>query len=244
MHSRQKMDIFLPSIRDNDVPTVIMIHGGAWKYGNKRSLIHLQKFLFKNGITTVNINYRLVSPKKSITYKEQLQDIDIALQKANELLPKANLSPNNYILLGESAGGHLALIYGYQNPDKIKKIISLSGPTDFFSPQFTSSFYSKYSLPTIEKVVGKPYNRQNISPEFIEASPIAQVTSVPTLHFQGGRDFLVNKNQGYSLDSALTAHGIEHQFIFMEKAGHIPRRFSKKKRDSIIYPAILNWIKN
>ncbi|WP_449398907.1 hypothetical protein [Chryseobacterium wanjuense] len=33
--------------------------------------------------------------------------------------------------MGESAGGHLALLYGYQNPEQIKKIISLSGRNRF-----------------------------------------------------------------------------------------------------------------
>jgi acetyl esterase/lipase len=68
--------------------------------------------------------------------------------------------------LGESAGGHLALLYGYQNPDKIKKIISLSGPTDFYSPEYLNSFYSKYSSPTIQKVVGTKFLRKNLSEEF------------------------------------------------------------------------------
>ena len=243
MHSRQKMDLFLPAEYPETTPTIVMVHGGAWKYGNKRSLIHVQKFLFKNGFPTVNINYRLVSKKKGITYKDQLNDIGLAIEKMNDLTGKAKLQKNNYIILGESAGAHLSLLYGYKNPDQIKKIISLSGPTDFFSPTFTNSFYSKYSLPTIEKVVGLKYNRKDIPNEFVEASPIANISNVPTLLFQGNRDFLVNKHQGFMLDSALTSQNIEHKLIVMDKSGHIPRQFSKTKRDSIIYPAILDWIK-
>lgn len=243
-HKRQKADIFLPSDYPENSPVVLLIHGGAWTLGKKEHMIQIQKMLFKNNIPSINMNYRLVSKSKKITYREQLEDINLVIAKFNELAQKAELQPNNYILLGESAGGHLALLYGYQNPDKIKKIISLSGPTDFYSPEYLNSFYSKYSSPTIQKVVGTKFLRKNLSEEFKKASPIAHISNVPTLHFQGNQDFLVSPKQGITLDSALTAQNVPHKFIFMENTGHVPRFFSRKKRDSIIYPNILEWIKD
>lgn len=241
-HKRQKMDVFLPADYAKDTPVVLIVHGGAWKYGRKEHMIHIQKMLFNHHIPSININYRLVS--KHLTYREQLEDIKSAVEKFNSLSEKAELLPDNYILLGESAGAHLALLYGYQNPHQIKKIISLSGPTDFYSSQYLHSFYSKYSSGTIQKVVGTKFDRKNLSEEFRKASPIANVTNVPTLLFQGNQDFLVNQKQGLALDSVLTEMKVPHKLIFMDKTGHAPRFFNKKKRDSIIYPAILEWIKN
>lgn len=240
-HKRQKMDIFLPAEYPKETPVVLIIHGGAWKYGRKEHMIHIQKMLFNNNTPSINMNYRLVS--KHFTYREQLQDISSAIEKFNSLAEKAELLPDNYILLGESAGGHLALLYGYQNPDKVKKIISLSGPTDFYSHQYLNSFYSKYTSNTIQKVVGTKFDRKNLSEEFQKASPVANISNVPTLLFQGNQDFLVNQKQGLALDSALTQMNIPHKLVFMENTGHAPRFFSKKKRDSIIYPNILEWIK-
>lgn len=240
-HKRQKMDIFLPAGYQIESPVVLILHGGAWKYGRKEHMIKIQKMLFENGIPSINMNYRLVS--KNLTYRDQLEDIRSVIEKFNSLAEKADLLPDNYIILGESAGGHLALLYGYQNSDKIKKIISLSGPTDFYSQEYLSSFYSKYTSGTVRKMVGTAFDRKNLSEEFRKASPIANITNVPTLLFQGNQDFLVNQKQGLALDSALTAMNIPHKFIFMDKTGHAPRFFSKKKRDSIIYPNILEWIK-
>ncbi|KIC64328.1 alpha/beta hydrolase [Chryseobacterium taiwanense] len=241
-HQRQKMDVFLPSDYPENSPVVLIVHGGAWTLGKKEHMIQIQKMLFKNNIPSINMNYRLVSKSKKITYKEQLEDIGSAITKFNSLAQKAELQPNNYIILGESAGGHLALLYGYQNPNQIKKIISLSGPTDFYSPEYLHSFYSKYSSPTIQKMVGTKFHRENLSEEFKKASPIANISNVPTLLFQGNQDFLVNQKQGLALDSALTAQNIPHKFVYMKNAGHAPRFFSKTKRDSIIYPNILEWI--
>ncbi|OCA76045.1 esterase [Chryseobacterium artocarpi] len=243
-HKRQKMDVFLPKDYAEDSPVVLIVHGGAWTMGKKEHMIQIQKMLFENKIPSINMNYRLVSHRKKITYKEQLEDIGSAIQKFNSLAEKAELQTNNYILLGESAGGHLALLYGYRNPDQIKKIISLSGPTDFYSTEYLKSFYSQYTSPTFQKVVGTKFERKALSEAFKEASPIANITNVPTLLFQGNNDFLVNQHQGKAMDSALTRMNVPHKFIFMERTGHVPRFFSKRKRDSIIYPNILNWIKN
>ena len=241
-HKRQKMDVFLPSDYPQNSPVILIVHGGAWKYGRKEHMIQIQKMLFENNIPSINMNYRLVS--KHFTYRDQLEDINAVIEKFNSLSEKAELLPNNYILLGESAGGHLALLYGYQNPDKIKKIISLSGPTDFYSHDYLKSFYSKYTSGSIQKVVGTKFNRKNLSEDFQKASPIANVTNVPTLLFQGNQDFLVNQKQGLALDSVLTKMDIPHKLVFMDKTGHAPRFFNKKKRDSIIYPNILEWIRN
>lgn len=235
-HKRQKMDVFLPANYPQNSPVILIVHGGAWKYGRKEHMIQIQKMLFENNIPSINMNYRLVS--KRFTYRDQLDDINSVIEKFNTLSEKAELLPNNYIILGESAGGHLALLYGYQNPDKIKKIISLSGPTDFYSHDYLKSFYSKYTSGTIQKVVGTKFNRKNLSEDFQKASPIANVANVPTLLFQGNQDFLVNQKQGLALDSVLTKMNIPHKLVFMDKTGHAPRFFNKKKRDSIIYPNI------
>lgn len=243
-HRKQNMDIFLPPYYTPDTPVVLLIHGGFWKFGRKQKMIQIQNFLHRHRIPTVNINYRLVSKKQKITYREQLEDIALSIEKFNSLSGNAGLMSDHYILLGESSGAHLALLYGYRNPNQVKKIISLSGPSDFYTSGFLNSVYSRYTSPTIEDVVGEKFNRKKLSEKFKEASPISQVAPVPTLIFQGDRDFLVHKSQGIALDSVLTAMEVPHRFIFMKKTGHTPRLYSKKKRDSIILPAILDWIQN
>lgn len=239
---QQTIDVFIPESFDKEIPTVIIVHGGAWKMGRKEHMKMIQKFLHKNSIPTANINYRLVN--KKTTYRQQLEDIGLAVEKINALAKEEGFKEDNYIILGESSGGHISMLYGYNNSQHIKKIISLSGPTDFYTENYTSSFYSKYSSPTIQDVVGEKFDRKNLSVEFKKASPIANVSNVPTLMFQGDRDILVNKKQGLVLDSVLTEKGIPHQLIFMKNTGHIPRFFSKKKRANIIFPNILEWVKS
>lgn len=242
-HKKQVMDVFLPQNYAPDSPLVMIVHGGAWKLGRKEHMKMIQKRLFTENIPTVNINYRLVRKKKGITYKQQLEDISSAVKETKNHSEEWKFNPENLILLGESAGGHLALLYVYQNPDEVRKLISMSGPTDFYSENFTSTFNSKYTTPTISDVVGSKFDRENISEEFRKASPVANVSNVPTLIFQGDLDHLVNKNQGLKLASKLKEENIPHKLVFMKNTGHTPRFFSKMKRDSIIFPNILEFIR-
>ncbi|MFC6267533.1 alpha/beta hydrolase [Frigoriflavimonas asaccharolytica] len=238
---KQNMDVFLPAYFERDRSAVVIVHGGAWKRGRKQKMIMIQNYLHSKNIPTININYRLV--RKGITYKDQLEDIESAIKKFNEFSTKTLLPEDNFIILGESAGAHLALLYGYQNPQLISKIISLSGPTDFYTPQFLATTYSRYALPTIQDVVGEKFNRKKIPESFKIASPIYQVSNVPTLLFQGDQDLLVNRKQGLALDSVLFLHKVDHKLIYMMKTGHVPRFFSKEKREKIILPEILKWIR-
>lgn len=236
-HKQQRMDVFLPSNYTVESPVVMIVHGGGWKFGRKEHMKMIQKFLLENNIPTINISYRLMT--KEIRYQQQVEDISKAVSKSNELSKNWNIKPNNYILLGESAGGHLALLYGYQNPQEIKKLISMSSPTDFYSEKYRKSNYYKRTKGVFQKVVNEKFD-QNLE-AFRTASPIANVSNIPTLIFQGDRDFLVNKNQGLALDSVLTSKKIPYQFILMKNSGHVPR-FVKRKRESFIFPNILSFI--
>lgn len=240
---RNVMDVFLPENYSESSPVVMIVHGGAWKVGRKEHMKMIQKRLFKENIPTVNINYRLVRSRKGTTYREQLEDIAKAISQTKKYSKEWQINPQNLVLLGESAGGHLALLYGYKHPDEVKKLVSLSGPTDFYSEDYLNSFYSKYSSLTIEDVVGAKFDRRNLSEDFKKASPIANISNVPTLIFQGDLDHLVNRKQGLRLASELEKRNIPHKLIYMKNTGHTPRFFSKNKREKVIFPNILDFIK-
>lgn len=239
-HPRNVMDVFLPNHYNADSPVVFMVHGGGWTIGRKEHMWNVRNALFKEGLPLVSINYRLV--KKGITYKDQLEDIDSAVRFFRENSKIWNLNPDNLVLLGESAGAHLVLLYGYSHPQLVKKIVSMSAPTDFYSENYIKSPYRWYTYRTFQKVVGEKYSAQNTE-KFRQASPVANVSPVPTLLFQGDRDFLVYKKQGFDLDSVLTSKGYPHKLVVMKNLGHVPRITNPKKFKSLVLPAMLKFIK-
>lgn len=235
---RNIMDVFIPANLDKQKPVAFIIHGGAWVFGNKSHVRMFQRFFQKNGIASVNINYSLVDKNTNINHV--MKDVEKAINRSNLVLDSLKIPNQQYIFLGESAGGHIAMLYAYQNPTIAKKVISLAGPTDFYSETFLQSNYFKRASPTFEKVVGEKYNLQEISENFKKASPLYHVSNVPTLIFQGGKDHLVDKTQSIALAKKLQEKGVEHELIYMEKSMHAPRVF-KNPRENIIYPKILEW---
>lgn len=238
-NKRNIMDVFLPAHYSPETPFVMLVHGGAWMFGDKSHLRNVQKFLHKNNIPTASINYRLLN--NEVTYKSQQEDVGKAVETVISNLPQWKNKNSKIILLGESAGAHLSLLYGFQHPEKISKIISMGGPTDLYSENYLNSSYHQKTKRVFQKVVGEKYSSDNRE-AFRKASPLSVVSNVPTLIFQGDRDFLVNEKQGKSLDSVMTEKNFPHKLIFMKNTGHIPR-LVKKKRDSIVFPEILQFIK-
>lgn len=235
---RNVLDFFLPKDYTPNSTVVLLIHGGAWMVGNKTHLRPVQNMLFNNNIPTAAMNYTLVNAHH--TYLDQLADVDKAVKKTLEFAEKHHLNSKKVILLGESSGAHIALLYGYRHPELVEKIVSLSAPTDLYSEKYRSTNYYKRSHKVFMKVAGvKNFNEAALR----EASPIMHVNDVPTLIFQGTKDLLVDKTQGLALDSAMTARGYRHKTVIMDNAGHLPRFFRKNLRDTLIYPNILSFIK-
>lgn len=240
-HPRQVMDVYLPKNTDAAKPKVVLVHGGAWVIGRKEHLGNVQRFLHRNGFETMSLNYRLLRLKDTLTYNSQQEDLAAAISAFQDFNKKENIANSPLILLGESAGGQLALLYGYRHPEVVSGLISLSGPTDFYSDNFRKSRYYGRSHRFFQLVVGKSYAGET-QKYFEEASPLSVVSSVPTLHFQGDRDFLVNVEQGKALDSALTSKNVPHRFVLMKGRGHAPRLLHFRYRDTVIYPEILSFL--
>ncbi len=239
-YPRNKMDVYIPHRIDESMSVVLLIHGGGWVIGQKFHIWNIYHHLRKQGYLCANMQYRLVN--KKIKYWHQLEDIGNAV-KILQKISKSNGGSNKVILIGESAGGHLALLYGYGHPEQVSKIISMSGPTDLYSDKYLKSNYYGRSHRIFELITGSSYDSVPQPEIFKKASPVANVANVPTLHFQGDKDFLVNEQQGLMLDSVLTARGVSHKFVYLKGSGHLPR-FIRHKRNKIIFPAIDDFIRN
>ncbi|HEX2629151.1 MAG TPA: alpha/beta hydrolase, partial [Chitinophagaceae bacterium] len=129
----QKMDIYLPGGRTAaSTKVIVMIHGGAWATGDKADFDEYVDSLKKRlpGYAIFNINYRL-SSGVSNTFPAQENDVKAAVDFIYGKRSEYFIS-DKFVLLGASAGGHLALLQGYKysSPVKPKAIIDFFGPTD------------------------------------------------------------------------------------------------------------------
>jgi acetyl esterase/lipase len=206
--SDQKMDIYIPENQKKEKDVFIIIHGGGWRGGRKSELtsftFDLMKRFPKN--IFINIDYRLASSTR-FAFPNQTDDIKNAMIYLENNL---KIQPN-YILLGNSAGGNLSMLYAYQfdQDKKVKAVINIVGPADLNDPGFKN--YVDYSF--VEKHL--------IDPKIVEkglslmdfGSPVHWITknSAPTLSYYGTKDNVVPLSQKKILDSVLNKNKVYHE---------------------------------
>ncbi|HEU4575530.1 MAG TPA: alpha/beta hydrolase [Chitinophagaceae bacterium] len=218
---QQKMDVYLPAGRSSSSTNVmILIHGGAWVEGDKSDFDLYVDTLKKRlpGYAFFNINYRLATGTANF-FPTQENDVKAAIELIAQKLTEYQIS-DKVVLLGASAGGHLALLQGYKyaSPIKPAAIIDFFGPTDMAA--MYNNPVNPLTVPIINAIIGGTPGEQ---PDlYYQSSPIHFVDahSPPTMILQGGMDDLVAVSQSTSLQSKLQDFGVLNQYVFYPNDGH------------------------
>jgi acetyl esterase/lipase len=117
---------------------VLLIHGGSWQEAWERDTIEpLAIDLMHRGYATLNIEYRRVGPSKG-GWPNTCTDIASAMRKLTSLSAEHRLDLERLVIVGHSAGGHLALWAAAQRgvtPDQRadvvpELVVSLAGIPD------------------------------------------------------------------------------------------------------------------
>lgn len=217
----QKMDVYLPANRSTaSTKVMIIIHGGAWSIGDKSDLNAFIDTLKKRmpDYAIFNINYRLATGTAN-AFPTQENDVKAAVEFAYGKRSEYLIS-DKFVLNGQSAGGHLALLqaYKYTTPVKIKAVVDFFGPTDMVDLYNNPGSVSPSLLALI--VGGTP---TTLPAMYQQSSPINFVTAQcsPTIILQGGADPLVNATtQSLALKNKLVTAGVTNQYVFYPTGGH------------------------
>jgi acetyl esterase/lipase len=108
LSSAQKMDIYIPE-GTGPFPVVVLIHGGAFKMGDKGMEASNAAALVAKGIAAASINYRLSGEAR---YPAQIEDCKAAVRFLRANAAKYNLNPDKIGSWGASAGGNLSSLLG------------------------------------------------------------------------------------------------------------------------------------
>lgn len=115
----QRMDVYLPQ-HPHGAPVVFMVHGGAWRIGDKASAGVIENKAARwlpKGIIVVSVNYRMLPAADPLT---QANDVARALARAQGLTTSWGGDPSRFILMGHSAGAHLVALL-VAAPDVVKQ---------------------------------------------------------------------------------------------------------------------------
>lgn len=220
-HWRNKMDIALPKNRTTTTPVVIFIHGGAWVMGNKGVFLQeIDKFA-NAGIACATINYRYASDISHHHHADLMLDIRKAIDFISSKSSEWQVAPDNFGLVGQSAGGHLSMMaaYTYNQDHKIKACVSWAGPVNFIDKD---QLDITGSHEVFKIYVGKSLNNAEDTLAYKSCSPFWNVTTaVPTLMIHGTKDIGVPYSNLPLFKNQLDAAGIKNSLITFDGGSHL-----------------------
>jgi acetyl esterase/lipase len=115
--SKQELKLDLYERKTNKPnPTVLFIHGGGWSDGSKEGIRQDLLPYLQMGFSAVNVEYRLAQIAKA---PAALEDCFCALSWIAKNGDRYNLDPKKIVAIGQSSGGHLALLASTISP-KVK----------------------------------------------------------------------------------------------------------------------------
>ncbi len=229
-----KADLYLNLKSAKPTPIILNIHGGGWNKGVKESQSGFNTF-FKAGCAVANMEYRLSQKAPAPAAVEDTRCMIIYLiQNAKEL----NIDPTKIVIMGGSAGGHLALMGGLLGNDhrfdsnckttanvQVAAIIDKYGITDLYDWS-----YGKLKSKSALQWLGTKAN----DTEFIKSvSPISYITknSPPLFIVHGDADPIVPYQQSVDLYKKLQDFGVKSAFITVPGGQH--GKFEKDKNSEI-----------
>ncbi len=183
-----------------DAPLVVMIHGGCWlsafDVAHTRPMSHALK---EAGYHVWTIEYRKLGDKGG-KWPASLEDVNQALDYVKNTA-QLNITPRKTLLLGHSAGGHLALLAGPKAPH-VDHTLGLSAITNVTQYALGNNSCEKVT----PKLLGNPRTQKA---RYQGATPDLNHADISLLHTQ--QDAIVNPSHAYQT---------QHNHVVLTPGGH------------------------
>ncbi len=211
-------DVYLPE-QAAPAPVVIAIHGGGWKGGVRKAYQYLGPLLAGRGYALLAIDYRLVHREQN-RYPAALDDVRSAMRYVREHAGELNVDPARMVLLGDSAGGHLAALAGLTERPQPKAVVGVFGVYDLVA-QWQHDLVSRPHDNISSAFLGvSPADNRQL---YFDASPISHVITANNgpafLLAWGTHDDIVDPTQSEAFLLALKQAGYYARTV-VQHAGH------------------------
>ena len=219
-----KLDVYQARDAATPNPTLIYFHGGGWTAGSKEaSSLTFLPFL-DMGWNVVNVEYRLA--KVSLA-PAAVQDALCAPRWVYRNGKDYNVDTTRLVLMGNSAGGHLALTAG---------VIPASESLDSLCPGTeelkVAAIINWYGITDVNELLAGP-NVRNFAVAWLggmsnrdeiakRVSPLTYVRAglPPIISIQGDADPTVPYSQNVRLHQALDKAGVRNEFVTVPGGKH------------------------
>jgi acetyl esterase/lipase len=201
---------------------VLLVHGGAWRTGDRSQLHGYGILLGRIGYLCVATEYRLSGSAK---WPAQIHDVKAALRWMRASAGDLGIDPNKICISGNSAGGHLSLIAaGTPNVREFEGdggnagvATNVAAAVAFYAPAVMSAPDAPLS-PSVIGVMGEGATIDALR----AATPMTHVSRdfPPTLLFHGNKDTTVPHASSLRMYEALDAAGAPVELHMYNGARH------------------------
>jgi len=247
MEKGLKLDLLLPLDPTGELeprPLIIWIIGGGWVAVSKSKFLAEMVPYAKAGYAVASIEYRVAGQS---SFPSQIIDVKSAIRYLRAHADRYNLIPNQFYVMGESAGGHLAALAATSGKVRewdqgsyldysscVQGCVDLYGICDFRDNPVAPVPELFHDFKAEELLAG---GRLEDHPELYDRlNPLtyADEDTPPFLILHGQEDQIVNCRQSVKLYEGLQEKGIRSELILVAGAGHADPRFYQSETRSII----------
>jgi acetyl esterase/lipase len=222
-----KLDVYQKRNVTTPQPTLVFMHGGFWVAGNKEAALPSLLPWMEMGWNIINVEYRLGAVAQA---PAALEDCLCALRfiGAPAQLMAYNIDPAKIVVMGESAGGHLALSLG-MIPDSAGLDLECANNQPLPKVAAVIDWFGIYDVPD---VIDGP-NRQPAAMRWFGSMPnrlevakrVSPMTYVraglpPTMIIHGDNDHTVPYPQAVKLKADLDRLKVPNEMVTIPGGGH------------------------
>jgi len=229
-----RLDLYTPENITGAQPGLLLLYGGGWRQGDKEQLRTYAQYLAKRGYVVATSEYRL---REEGRWPASVHDAKCAIRWMRAHAAEHNIDPNRIGVMGNSAGGYLALMVAYtanepefegnggwqEHSSAVQAVVDCYAPTDFTEP-------IRRDHPLVVAYLNGHYEENK--ERFEKASPIRYVHagSPPTCVIHGTVDMLVPVHQSDWLVEKLRENNVPHLYSRIDGWPH-PLDFVREVRD-------------
>jgi acetyl esterase/lipase len=240
-------DLYLPA-GGGLSPVIVWIHGGGWRFGDRRQAPDLSRRFASRGFAMASIDYRLTT---DAIFPAPIEDVKSAIRWLRASAARFGLDADRIGLWGSSAGGHLAALAAMSGPgvfegpssehadwtSDVQAVVDAYGPIDFLqmdahrdpedrpsddpaSIELPRGTRSAHADSFESLLVGAPIETCVDRVRLANPVTYAHPGVPPFLILHGLSDTAVPAHQSEILFAALAARGVDVTLCLEEGLGH------------------------
>ncbi|MBZ5596481.1 MAG: alpha/beta hydrolase [Acidobacteriia bacterium] len=231
-------------------PAAIIVHGGGFSRGNKRTFVTpLFDLLSNAGFAWFTINYRM-APDYQLP--AAADDVESAVRWVKAHAPKYRVDPKRLALIGESAGGFLVAYAGatFKDDARVAAVVDFYGPNDLVRQtekrRGEPDDPSKPHTPGLLEFMGfKSWQDAGLVEKLRAVSPTTLVSKnmPPFLFIHGNADELVSYEQSPEMCEAMRKAGVKCEVITVKGGRHGMLNWESTAAMAHWKPEMVTWLK-